>query len=83
MSRTRHQITATRLGELIRQAGGNVTSLVPPTPGEHIQFECIGAIAEKLPQALRDLGYQVNKRGLVQRLVPHASNLTYTMRTYH
>src|SRR5262249_13722055 len=52
--------------------GGNVTSLIPPRPGESILFDCTQAIADELPNALRDLGHRIIERGTTQRLHSHA-----------
>jgi hypothetical protein len=73
-------VVGQRLAELIKQAGGSVTSLIPPRPGEHITFEVRPDLAEKVTTMLANLGYQINRLGAVQKLVATATVETITER---
>jgi hypothetical protein len=69
---TPRQELACAVGRLIQKSGGVVTSLLPPPGGGNVIFETPPPLTETIPEALRELGYQVVRLGITQRLDPHA-----------
>jgi hypothetical protein len=67
---------ALRIGEVIRRAGGNVVSVLPPPAGGNIDFECPPHASEAIVTMLRDNGRRIVPRGTVRRLVPNATSET-------
>lgn len=80
---TRRMQLALRIAEAIHQRGGSVRSLLPPSPGMNIDFECPSHATEAIVTMLRDNGHRVNPRGTVRRLIPNATieEVTYRLET--